>query len=348
MNDQSTQIAPIVAFKRDLRDLAEKKEFALPSNVSQEAFINAAVVAFQDNPTIALAEKTSVFKSLRRLAAAGLVPDGREAALVPFKTKINNEYVTVCQAMPMVFGLIKTARNSGEVKDIRAHIVYEKEIEEGRFTYVVGDEEKLEHSPILFGDKGLPVAAYAIARLKDGSIIREFMDALEIERVRRSGASQLEFAKGERPKVSESPKGIWADWWGEMWKKTVIRRLCKRLPLSAEDVRRVMVDEDQTSLRDVTPKPTNPLAQKALAAREAAKAKVETPDAEVLPPEGIDYDNLDTASAFPGSDQWQAGEVAREDGKPITACPYDEEAAAIDWCGGWREADARIGAGEGA
>src|SRR5690606_22468021 len=119
-------------------------------------------------------------------------------------------------------------------------------------TYVVGDEERLEHSPILFGDRGDPVAAYAIAKLRDGTTVREFMSADEIDKVRRSGASQLIFEKGQKPKVSDTPRGIWADWTGEMWKKTVIRRLIKRLPVSADDVRRMMLDDEQHTLRDIT------------------------------------------------------------------------------------------------
>ena len=71
---------------------------------------------------------------------------------------------------------------SGEVRDIRAHIVYQNEIDQGRFEYIVGDEEKLTHRPILFGERGKAVAGYAIAVLKDGSIIRDFMNGDEIEK----------------------------------------------------------------------------------------------------------------------------------------------------------------------
>jgi recombination protein RecT len=257
----------LVTFKRNLGDLIERKELALPSNVSEDAFRNAAIIAVQDNPTILSCDPQSVFKSIRTLAAAGLVPDGREAALVPFYTKDGRK----CQAMPMVFGLIKMVRRSGEVSDIRAHIVYQNEVDQGRFEYVVGDSERLSHEPILFGDKGAPVAAYAIANLKDGGIVREFMDLDQIEKVRRAGASQLVFpekGQGGKPTVSATPKGIWADWWDEMVKKSVIRRLCKRLDMSSEDMRRVMVEQDEMlPPRDVTPKEPGGFAKLAQAAR---------------------------------------------------------------------------------
>lgn len=329
---------PLVEFKQSLDRLKANGEMdMLPSNVSFDAFKNAAVVAFTDNPLIAKCEMGSVFKSLRRLAAAGLVPDGREAALVPFKTKIDGQYVQVCQAMPMIFGLIKTARNSGEVSDIRAHIVYEREFEEGRFSYTIGDTERLEHQPILFGNKGEPIAAYAVATMKDGSIIREFMDAGEIDKVRRSGASQLDFSQGGRPTVSEKPKGIWADWQGEMWKKTVIRRMIKRLPISAEDMRRVAeLDEIRHEVKDITPQPKEPrpnLAQRLSGA---------TITGEIMPeqdPAPHWTETVDTTEAFPGSDVFGEGAQAFTAGKALADCPYPQDMSEhVDWIGGWQMA----------
>lgn len=342
----------VVAFKRDLGSLIERKELALPSNVSVEAFRNAAVVAVQDNPQILECDTASVFKSVRTLAAAGLVPDGREAALVPFNTRENGRYVKKCQAMPMVFGLVKMARRSGDVTDIRAHLVYQREVDEGRFEYVVGDEEKLEHRPLLFGDRGDPVAVYAIARLKDGSLVREFMSADEVDRIRKAGASQR-VKKGDRYAPSDTPVGIWRDHAGEMWKKTVIRRLCKRLDLSAEDMRRMMTDDEQAvSIRDVTPQeperaaaPRRNLAQRIMEPQEADGGL----DGEVMPPEDEapvsdaenapdDADSIDTSQAFPGSAEWDEGVKAFQQGAPITDCPHDDAEKQINWLGGWKGA----------
>jgi recombination protein RecT len=256
----------LVTFKRNLGDLIERKELALPSNVSEDAFRNAAIIAVQDNPTILSCDPQSVFKSIRTLAAAGLVPDGREAALVPFYTKEGRK----CQAMPMVFGLIKMVRRSGEVSDIRAHIVYQNEVDQGRFEYVVGDSESLRHEPILFGEKGPAVAAYAIANLKDGGIVREFMDLDQIEKVRRASSAQKIKDQGGKYVTAATPIGIWADWWDEMVKKSVIRRLCKRLDMSSEDMRRVMVEQDEMlPPRDITPKEPGGFAKLAQKARGA-------------------------------------------------------------------------------
>ncbi|GLO70303.1 hypothetical protein MACH17_18200 [Phaeobacter inhibens] len=328
---------PVVAFKRNLETVIERKELALPSNVKTEAFKNAAIVAVQDNPQILQCDQQSVFKSIRTLAAAGLVPDGREAALVPFNTRVDGHFVKKCQAMPMVFGLVKMARRSGDVADIRAHIVYQNEVDKGHFKYIVGDEEKLEHDPILFGDKGEPVGAYAIARLKDGSLIREFMDATEIDRIRRSGASQR--SKG---KVSDTPVGIWRDHAGEMWKKTVIRRLCKRLDLSAEDMRRMMVDQDElTAIKDVTPSEgERPNLAQRLAQKNSEREQ--SLDGEILPAEEdaapVEQEQQEDGGTTERTFEHDEGATAFTQGKTASDCPHEDDPQRTNWMAGWNEA----------
>ncbi|CAN0586771.1 unnamed protein product, partial [Ectocarpus sp. 12 AP-2014] len=176
-------------FKQTLAKLKERGEMdMLPSSVSFDAFRNAAVVAVTDNPGILDCGADSVFKAVRRLAAAGLVPDGREAAIVPFKGQ--------AQAMPMVAGLIKTARNSGEIVSIWADVVYEGE---DLRVWIEDGERKFDHgyNPLKRG--GEIVGAYAVAKLKDGTIEFEPMDREQIERRRRASANQ----KGP------NPTGIW-------------------------------------------------------------------------------------------------------------------------------------------
>lgn len=331
---EQSQRSPVISFKRNLGSLIERNELALPSNVSPDAFKNAAIVAVQDNPQILNCDNESIFKSVRTLAAAGLVPDGREAALVPFNTKVDGKYVKRCQAMPMVFGLIKMARRSGDVTDIRAHIVYQDEVDQGRFKYIVGDEESLIHDPILFGPKGKAVGAYAIARMKDGSLIREFMDAEEIDRIRRSGASQR--AKGQ---VSDEPIGIWKNHWGEMWKKTLIRRICKRLDMAAEDMRRIMVDQDEApAIKDVTPKvnTTPNLAQR------LKKPEQEPLEGEILPADEeqapVEQEGQQGDGTKEQTEEYLAGVVAYREGFAMTDCPHEDGPQCTEWQRGWFDA----------
>lgn len=321
---------PIVQFKSDLARLKDAGELdMLPDNVSFEAFRNAAVVAITDNPAILQCSRESVFKSIRRLAAAGLVPDGREAAIVPFKGQ--------AQAMPMVYGLIKVARNSGEISSIWAEVVRGEET----FTIAMTDGERhFDHKYDPLNRSGDVKGAYAVAKLKDGTIEVEAMGRDDIEKRRKASANQRE----------PNPSGIWGQWYDEMAKKTVIRALVKRLPMSSEDMRRVMVEHDETVIRDVTPPERPNLAQQIQRSAEkiAEMAPEKRPEPEVGSdaPEG--QENEDAAvSAFlrriseqgaPGSAAWDKGVAAFEEGHPITDCPYDpneDKEAAADWCGGY-------------
>ena len=308
---------PIVQFKADLSRLKDAGELdMLPANVSYEAFRNAAVVAITDNPEILRCNRESIFKAIRRLAAAGLVPDGREAAIVPFKGS--------AQAMPMVYGLLKVARNSGEVASIWAEVVQGDETFE---ISMVDGERKFVHRYDPMNRAGDVKGAYAVAKLKDGTIEIEAMGREQIEKRRKSSANQR----------GESPTGIWLQWYDEMAKKTVIRALVKRLPMSSEDMRRVMIEDEDNALRDVTPddKRRDDTPRPNLAQRLAEPKEV---TGEVLPPEephwteGIAWDE-----AFPGSDAFKAGADAFAEGKASTDCPYDSDRElATDWLGGWR------------
>lgn len=217
----------LVVLKKTIADpktLAEFK-FALPDHIAPDKFRRVAITALTSNPDIANCSTESVMGSLMKCAADGLLPDNRDAALVKFGA--------TCQYMPMVGGLIKRMKNSGELSTISAGVVYEHD----EFEFIMGDEEHLRHKPKLRGERGKPVLAYAIAKFKDGGIQREVMTIEEIDKVRS---------------VSKTGKtGPWVHWWDEMAKKTVIHRLAKRVPTSSDieklinrDVRVTMTGED--------------------------------------------------------------------------------------------------------
>lgn len=315
----------VLRFKQNLAKLKDKGEMdMLPSSVSFDAFRNAAVVAVTDNPAILECAPESVFKAVRRLAAAGLVPDGREAAIVPFKG--------AAQAMPMVAGLIKTARNSGEITSIWADVVYENE--ELR-VWIEDGERKFDHTYNPLSRGGSIVGAFAVAKLKDGTIEFEPMDRTQIERRRRASSNQ----KGP------SPTGVWADWYDEMAKKTVIRALTKRLPVSSDDMRRIMVEQDEVApLRDVTPEREAP--RQNLASR--LKDEEPTPvTGEIMNDDDPHWTaTISLDDAFSGSEDFAVGAEAFASGIPATDCPHEgNEEKAADWLGGWHEAQ-KEGAGE--
>jgi recombination protein RecT len=191
---------------------------ALPRHITPERMIRVAMTAIQKTPKLAECDQRSLISAIVQAAELGLEPNTPlgHAYLIPYFNK--NTKRTEAQLMPGYRGFMALARRSGQVQGIYAEIVYEKDF----FEITYGLNKDLIHKPALNEeDRGQMVGAYAVAKFKDGYTDFEYMDAVEIGKIR---------------KRSKSPdNGPWVTDTGEMWRKTPIRRLAKRLPLSIED-----------------------------------------------------------------------------------------------------------------
>lgn len=247
----------IQAFAFQLEQVRPKIALTLPSQIKPEAFERVCLTAVNMQPGLLAADRRSLFNSCYRAAQDGLLPDGREGALVIFNTKEGKDeqgrdrWIKKVQWMPMVYGIIKKLRQSGEIAAISSRMVYEAETkppvdEHGRvilgddgqplpprFRFVIKDGvEQLTHEPMLWGERGPAVLSYATARFKDGTVQHEPLTMKDIEKIRKASRS--------------AEKGPWVDWFEEMARKSAVRRLSKYLPLSAEDRRVVERDDELT------------------------------------------------------------------------------------------------------
>lgn len=220
----STELTPIEAMRGTLVKMQPEFQAALPPQIPVEKFIRTTLTAVQMNPELLGADRRSLLGACMKAAQDGLLLDGREAAPVIFRTKEGPKV----QYMPMVGGILKKIRNSGELASISAHVVYDKD----HFEYELGDNENIVHKPFLGEDRGKPIAVYAVAKTKDGAIYREVMSVADVDKVRQSSRAK--------------DAGPWVQWWDEMAKKTVIRRMAKRLPSSA-DVDQVLQSDNEAS-----------------------------------------------------------------------------------------------------
>lgn len=225
--------SPAREIRETVTDMGAELKKALPSHISVEKFQRVAMTSINSDPDLLYADRRSLFEAITRAAQDGLLPDKREGAFVIFNSKVKtptgDQWIKKVQWMPMVAGILKKCRQSGEIATLSAQIVYANDM----FVWSLGDDESIEHVPVQLGqDRGEPIGAYAIAVLKDGFRFREVMDLPEIQKVRAASRS--------------GDKGPWKDWWSEMAKKTVIRRLAKRLPMST-DLESV-INDDTTSL----------------------------------------------------------------------------------------------------
>lgn len=220
----TNQLAPIDAIRVGLDKMTPNLALALPRHIPVERFKRVILTALNLTPDLLGADRRSLFNAATKAAQDGLLPDGREGALVIFKDFKSGKQLV--QWIPMTFGLIKKIRQSGEIASIAARVVYKNEIDQGRFKFVIEEgEERLIHEPILWGERGEPMLAYATAKFKDGTVQHEPMTKADIMKAR--GAS----------KSSGKEHSPWNKWEDEMWRKTAIKRLVKYLPLSAEDNR---------------------------------------------------------------------------------------------------------------
>jgi phage RecT family recombinase len=189
--------------------------------VRPEAFIEAAMMATVKVPDLLKCSTESILLALRQAAQTGL-DVGRTCHLVPFGP--------VATFVPDYKGLIELACATGKVVSIRVRCVYEGE----DFFYsetMTGPD--LRHVPKMNGNGGAIVGAYAIADLRFNRYKVEFMNADEIEAIRKKSRS---WAKGDLP-----------DWYA---RKTVVRRLCKTLPSNAKLQHALRYDDTEEALPD--------------------------------------------------------------------------------------------------
>lgn len=198
--------------KLQLDTMAAQFEAALPKHIPVERFLRVVMTAVQTNPDLLTVDRRSLLTGCMKAAQDGLLPDGREGALVIYKDKRRG---LIAQWLPMIAGIRKKVRNSGELATWDVHTVYEKDL----FEFELGDEPHIVHRPAR-GDRGQIIAAYSVAVLKSGERSREVMWIDEINEIRK------------RSRASEA--GPWVTDFGEMAKKTVAKRHAKVLPMSTD------------------------------------------------------------------------------------------------------------------
>jgi recombination protein RecT len=211
------EVKPIDQVKHTLDLMSDRLANVLPDNVGLDRFKAVTITAIASNPSLLNADRTSLLLSCQKAAQDGLLPDGREAAFVMFKNTV--------QYLPMVGGIVKKLYEHAGVTWLSAQVVYEGDA----FAFRLGDNEGIEHEPTL-GDRGNIIATYAIAKRNNGETFREVLSIADVEKVRATSRAK--------------DSGPWISFFSEMAKKTAIKRLAKRLPISPELDRLLRRDDE--------------------------------------------------------------------------------------------------------
>lgn len=217
---KATQNPAVEALNKALAGIGQ----VLPAHITKERMAKLAFGMMRTNAKLASAARrnpSSFVNAVMQASKIGLEP-GVDAHLVPYENK--KQGTVEVQMIPDYRGLLKLARNSGEVSSVSVQIVYEHDA----FDLSLGLDEKLVHKPRLDGPRGEPILVYGVARFKDGSHHVEWMSRADVEKI-RDGSSGYKTA--QRYNRADTP---WIENWDEMWRKTLVRRISKYLPRSIE------------------------------------------------------------------------------------------------------------------
>lgn len=198
---------------------------ALPKHLTAERMISVATSIISKNPAIQECTPLSIMGAVVGASILGLNFALGEAYLVPYGknagTKDKPNWVKECQLQISYQGYVKLARQSGDIKNISAHVVREGD----KFEYAYGLFEKLEHIPMQ-NNNGKITHAYAVVHYLSGGYNFEILDISQIEYLRNLSPI-AKAKKGERV-------GAWADeyMYEIMCLAKVIKRLAKWMPKS--------------------------------------------------------------------------------------------------------------------
>jgi recombination protein RecT len=175
-----------------------------------ERFISSVMTAVQLNPDLLACERRSLWLACMRAAQDGLLPDGKDAAIVAYKQK--------AQYLPMYQGLLRKFRNSGQFKWITAGVVYDGEVFEH---WIDENGEHFKHVPSNDNPDRKVRRVYSLATTKDGGVFIADLSLADINKRRAMS----------RASRDDAP---WKQWPDEMMKKTALRVLSKLLPQSSD------------------------------------------------------------------------------------------------------------------
>ena len=204
---QETKFSVVLSEKLN----SEEVSLALPEGFNKPRFLQNCLSLLNEKPELARYGQAQVIGGLIKGAYLGLDFYSQECYLVPFGNQLS--------FMPGYKGDMKLARKYSirQIKDI-----YAKLVREGDFF-----EEIIENGEPSINFKAQPfntgkiIGAFAVVLYRDGGMEYETMNIDDLENTRNQS------------KAKNSP--AWKNFTGQMYKKTVIHRLCNTIDLDMDD-----------------------------------------------------------------------------------------------------------------
>lgn len=210
------------------KDVAIRKmtEVGLPIEAAKKELSFAVQLIARDS-NLQQCDANSVMAAVINVANIGLTlnPAAKESYLISRWDKKSGGKVASLE--PSYIGLQNLAVRTGAIKSMTTQVVYANDQIE---INLADNINPVRHIPELSKAKrGDAIGVYALATLPDGTRQVEWMDVDEINEVRNYSDSWKSFEAGKIPTC------VWAAHWGEMARKTVVKRVLKYLPKGANE-----------------------------------------------------------------------------------------------------------------
>lgn len=209
------------------KKLTENKE-ALPAGFNQQRFILNCITVIQD-----MMKDNKKKEQLEKINPETIPVCLAKAAYLGLDF-FNGE----CYAIPYGVNLTFQTDYKGEIKLCKRYSknkikdIFAKVVRQGDFFMeeVDGGKQNVQYRPKPFSNEQM-IGAFAIVVFEDGSMMYDTMSSEDIENVRNTYS-----------KMKDSQ--AWKSSTGEMYKKTVLRRLCKLIDLDFDNIEQQKAYED--------------------------------------------------------------------------------------------------------
>jgi len=229
MAENKNEVAekPVKSFSMALSDSLTEVKDALPKDFNVQRFVQNSIALLNENTQLAeFAKKENgiaqIKQGLLKGAYLGLDAMNKECYLIPYGNTLN--------FMVDYRGNVKLAKKYSirPIKDIYAKIVRKGDF----FEELINDgKPSVNFKPVPFSNETV-IGAFAVCLYMDGGMIYDTMSFDDLENTRKSS------------KANNSP--AWKNFTNEMYKKTVLHRLCKMIELEFDNPK-----QDQLFTEDV-------------------------------------------------------------------------------------------------
>lgn len=250
----------IVSLTNNLAATLDAVSTSLPKDFNRDRFIQNAIAVVNKNLDLLKYNQNELLTCMANASFLGLDFMNQEAWIVPYSGHVQFQigYKGACK-----FAKKYSIRPLSDI--------YAKEVKKGdELEYGINEKNEpyLHWKPVPFNDSEI-IGVFAVAFFEDGGMMYEVMSKADVDKIR---------------KVSRcGNSGPWKDYYGEMAKKTVLKKLAKNIVSDFDNIEQRSAWDSDNDVEFKAPEPAavvDPFAEKDSKAIEVEATVVDIPDVE--------------------------------------------------------------------